>query len=77
VEGLKKYIDDVAEITAKQLQYVGEWHSHPRGCNSEPSDIDRAAVANLKLVLGREGYPAIALIVSEDPHPYVLFDQWL
>ena len=77
VEGLKKYVDNVAEITAKQLQYVGEWHSHPRGYSSEPSELDRTAVANLKLVLGREGYPAIALIVSDDPLPYVLFDQWL
>lgn len=71
VNGLKALVDDISELTAGQLHYVGEWHSHPPGCSSNPSDTDKEALRILTEVMGREGLPAIAFILGAEPQPQV------
>lgn len=70
-EGLKALVDRVGELTAGQLQYVGEWHSHPSGSSSRPSETDHEALRILTEIMGREGLPAVTFIVGEEPEPCV------
>ncbi len=70
-EGLKDLVDHVKELTTGQLQYVGEWHSHPPGSSSRPSETDRVALRILTEIMGREGLPALAFIVGEEREPCV------
>lgn len=72
VAGLKSFVDEHVERTAGQLQYVGEWHSHPSGASNAPSRTDLDALEILMETMGREGLPAIALIVAEESEPFVL-----
>jgi Prokaryotic E2 family A/ThiF family/Prokaryotic homologs of the JAB domain len=51
--------------TDGMLGYVGEWHSHPSGCGSSPSTLDRQALANVAVELSADGLPALTLIVGE------------
>jgi hypothetical protein len=71
VNGLKKFVSEVSDLTAGQLHYVGEWHSHPKGCSSNPSETDKEALRILKGVMGREGLPAIAFILGAEPQPHI------
>lgn len=71
VEGLRSQVDRLTEITAGQLHYVGEWHSHPPGCSSHPSELDDEALRILTEIMGREGLPAIAFILGKEPQPRV------
>jgi integrative and conjugative element protein (TIGR02256 family) len=70
-KGLRALVDRVGDLTAGQLQYVGEWHSHPSGSSSRPSRTDHEALGILTEIMGREGLPAITFIVGEEPEPCV------
>jgi len=65
--GLEKFVEEARNLTANQLQYVGEWHSHPRNCPTAPSSTDREALRILCAAMGREGLPAVMFIVGDDP----------
>ncbi|MFD2256863.1 Mov34/MPN/PAD-1 family protein [Luteolibacter algae] len=69
--GLKQQVDHVGELTAGQLQYVGEWHSHPPGHSNRPSQLDREALEILRQIMAREALPAIAFIIGEQNKPHV------
>ena len=69
--GLKQQVDHVGELTAGQLQYIGEWHSHPPGHSNNPSQLDREALEILRRIMAREALPAIAFIIGEDDRPHV------
>lgn len=71
VDGLEKFVADAVDRTAKQLQYIGEWHSHPSKCSVTPSGTDCEALQILTEKMGREGLPAIMFIVGDDPLPSV------
>ena len=47
------------------MHYLGEWHSHPRGYGTSPSDDDLKAFAWLKEHLVVEGLPATTFIIGE------------
>jgi hypothetical protein len=72
VVGLKSFVDDVAARTAGQLQYIGEWHSHPSGASSTPSQTDLIALDKLKATMVREGLPAVAFVIGEEAEPFIL-----
>lgn len=59
-------VDRVSERTAGMLQYVGEWHSHPRGVPPLPSGDDCTVFAWLTELMDRDGFPAIMIIASDD-----------
>lgn len=71
VDGLRGYVDDIVRLTAGQLQYIGEWHSHPEGCSNRPSNTDREALRILTDIMGREGLPAVSFIVGENTEPHI------
>jgi len=65
--GVGKKLDRVQKITMDNLEYVGEWHSHPDGAGCLPSAMDLEALQRLSEdVMAPEGLPALMLIVAEN-----------
>lgn len=64
-DGVSQARQDCLHRTAGMVDYVGEWHSHPRGINSNPSNLDISLLAHLTSVLASDGLPSIVLIVGE------------
>lgn len=65
IEGLEDAVKKAELQTANIVGYVGEWHSHPRHCSSNPSGYDIVLLAHLAIALEHEGLPALMLIVGE------------
>ena len=70
IAGLTEQVEDAATRTAGIVQYVGEWHSHPRGASASPSGDDLHQLVHLALAMGDEGLPGLQLIVGE--HDFVI-----
>jgi integrative and conjugative element protein (TIGR02256 family) len=64
-EGLRKGVERVRQITKNQLDYVGEWHSHPDGIGSKPSTDDMKAFSWLSSLMAQDGLPGLMLIVAD------------
>jgi len=64
-EGLRKGVERVRQVTKNQLDYVGEWHSHPEGMGSRPSIDDIKAFSWLSDLMARDGLPALMLIAAD------------
>ena len=71
--GLRDSLDEIRNRSGETLDYVGEWHSHPKGSRGNPSKTDRRALQDLHSVLAEEGVPALVLIQGEPRKPGVLF----
>lgn len=63
--GTTKILDDFYDRTGGVVTYVGEWHSHPKGCPAMPSQDDVGQLHFLTRTLQIEGMPALMLIVSD------------
>jgi hypothetical protein len=57
----KKY----QKITDSQILYLGEWHSHPKGCSTNSSSLDIKLFAYLSENLSRQGYPTLMGIIGD------------
>ena len=71
-QGLQSQIEKVQKITDNQLQYVGEWHSHPPNCSVKPSQDDLRVFEWLSNHMKVDGLPPLMLIVG-DPGKYAFF----
>ena len=65
VTGLAAIVADAGRLTAGQVEYVGEWHSHPKGVPPEPSDTDVTQLIWLGSERRIESLPAIMMIVGD------------
>lgn len=65
-EGLAAKVKEIGTLTAEQLGYVGEWHSHPDGFSTHPSYDDYEAYAWLVGHMNLEALPGIMLIVGQN-----------
>jgi len=65
-KGLKEAIDQLRGRTDNQLDYIGEWHSHPKSYGTNPSDDDRKVFAWLTEHMQRDGNPPLMLIAGEN-----------
>jgi len=63
--GLQAEVDRVKVKTDGMLEYIGEWHSHPRKSDVAPSDDDQKLFAYISEVMARDGLPAVMLIVGD------------
>jgi integrative and conjugative element protein (TIGR02256 family) len=72
VEGLASKVDESLARTANIVGYVGEWHSHPRGVEADPSGKDIRLLVHLALMLRQDGLPALMLIVGESSEQWVV-----
>jgi hypothetical protein len=64
-EGLAAKVKSVQEQTLGQVNYVGEWHSHPRGASTRPSRDDFTAYGWLVGHMDMESLPAIMMIIGD------------
>jgi len=64
-EGLVESLEIIRLQTGGQLEYVGEWHSHP-GASTRPSKHDGQLFAWLVQHRLMDGIPALMAIVGED-----------
>ena len=62
--GLESAVSDAIARTGGQLQYLGEWHSHPNGHSAEPSDDDSKLFDWVREYTNQDGYPPVMLIVG-------------
>lgn len=78
-QGLEGAVTQVRERTDGQLQYMGEWHSHPKGHSTEPSTDDRRVLDWLATHTARDGNPPVMLIVGEKDIRIFLgsIDHWV
>lgn len=51
--------------TARVVDYVGEWHSHPDNCPARPSELDEHLLDTLHRKMSAEGLPALMVIASK------------
>jgi len=65
-EGLSDRVDEARARTGGQLEYVGEWHSHPDRCSVLPSGDDEQVFAWVAERLAIDGLPALMAIVGEN-----------
>lgn len=75
--GLKTKIEKIADRTDGMLEYIGEWHSHPRGCSTAPSSDDLQVFAWLTELMNVEGLPALMMIVGDGGHSSCYIGQML
>ncbi len=76
-QGLKQRVEEIGAITAGQLGYVGEWHSHPRGHSCTPSSDDQLVLRWLADERAVDGLPGLMVIVGEDECGWHLKDSLL
>jgi len=65
-EGQKEALERVQQLTARVVDYVGEWHSHPQGFSAKASNEDDNLIKKLHQKMSVEGLPAVMLIVAEN-----------
>ena len=62
----KSSIYSTKPLTARVVDYVGEWHSHPQGFSAKASNEDDNLIKKLHQKMRVEGLPAVMLIVAEN-----------
>ena len=65
VHGLNDERERIVRATAGNLDYLGEWHSHPEGASTQPSEDDRKVFGWISGLSAVDGRPAVMLIVGE------------
>ena len=63
--GLARQVDEIVRRTDGQLEYVGEWHSHPDGYSVHPSGDDCEVFSWLADRMGLAGLPSLMAIAGE------------
>jgi len=63
--GLRERVIKAGERTGGMIQYMGEWHSHPDGYGTVPSEDDSNIFSWLSEKTQEDGFPPIMLIVGE------------
>ena len=74
-EGLNASLEQVRAKTLGNLDYVGEWHSHPDGCSCKPSTDDLKALAIIAEGMAAEAVPAVMVIIGQESNIEVLVGQ--
>lgn len=64
-QGLEERVREAEKGTGYQLQYIGEWHSHPAGYACEPSKDDKKLLQWLTRQMDVDGFPGVVLIVGD------------
>jgi len=64
-KGLRHAVEAVEEKTHGMLEYIGEWHSHPRGARTAASCDDLKVFAWLAELMQADGLPAVMMIVGD------------
>jgi hypothetical protein len=65
-EGQEQELEKILERTARVVDYLGEWHSHPDGALASPSKEDEALLDKVHRKMSAEGLPALMVIVAKN-----------
>lgn len=63
--GLAEAVDALTKKTHGMLEYVGEWHSHPKSISPTASHDDFDVFAWLASLMQADGLPAVMMIVGD------------
>lgn len=66
VKGLRRARDRIVESSAGNLDYLGEWHSHPKGVATVPSEDDLKVFDWIAALTKPDGRPPVMLICGDD-----------
>ena len=64
-EELMTQVETIRSLTGDNLEYVGEWHSHPNACPTYPSADDLTVFAWIAEEMDIEGKPPLMIIAGE------------
>jgi integrative and conjugative element protein (TIGR02256 family) len=64
-EGLAARVEEIVRRTDGQLEYIGEWHSHPDGHTCDSSDKDVNVFAWIRNHMADAGLPALMAIAGQ------------
>lgn len=64
-EGQQEALDRAQQLTARVVDYVGDWHSHPQGYTAKASTEDEKLIKKLHQKMSVDGLPVVMLIVAE------------
>ncbi len=64
-DGLRATVQERVVHSAGMLAYVGEWHSHPHGVPTRPSEDDEALFEHLHRIMSPTGRPYCMAIVGD------------
>lgn len=75
-DGILNEFSKYQEITAGQVKYLGEWHSHPRNCSTKPSEQDLVQCAFLAERIAKEGSPVYMCICGDKDISFNMIDNY-
>ena len=64
-KGLSEEVDRIVRITSSNLDYIGEWHSHPDGHSVEPSASDMKLLNWIRAGMEKAGETGLMCIIGE------------
>ncbi len=64
-KGLSEEVERIAHITGSNLEYIGEWHSHPDGHGVQPSTNDQKLLEWVRAGMDKEGETGLMCIIGE------------
>jgi integrative and conjugative element protein (TIGR02256 family) len=70
--GLIEQVRSSVTATAEMIQYIGEWHSHPDGYDTEPSDDDAEVFSWIAERTELDGFQAVMAIVGEQSERWIV-----
>lgn len=73
-EGLKDEVVEISKATGGMVTYLGEWHSHPSGCSTKASRLDKNQLNWCKETMSQNGIPAVMVIVGDANEPGIYLE---
>ena len=64
-KGLSEKVERIVRITGSNLDYIGEWHSHPDGHSVEPSASDKKLLNWIRAGMEKAGATGLMCIIGE------------
>ena len=64
-KGLSEEVERIARITGWNLEYIGEWHSHPDGHSVQPSPYDQKLLEWIRAGMDEAGETGLMCIIGE------------
>jgi len=74
--GLREELEVIEACSSGQVNYVGEWHSHPDGAGVGPSTDDAALLASIADEMRMDGWPGVMMIVGEGGSVGFITQDW-
>lgn len=72
ISGVQDQLKKLSEVTNNNIQYLGEWHSHPQGCSTNMSRDDKILFSELCEEAKFRGVPTLMLIQGDRDRKLIL-----